>query len=122
MNRHLVVAVLVLLVPLAACVGADPSGDVASGPAGTDAEVVVMRDNRFDPGTLELEAGETATVEVRNDGDAWHDFTVEGVELSTGVVRPGEVMTATFRVPEGATTYRCTIHPEMTGEIVAERR
>jgi plastocyanin len=122
MNRHRVIASFALLVPLAACVGADPSGNVGPGSAAPDAEVVVMRDDEFDPGTLELEAGETVTVEVRNDGGSWHDFTLEEVGLSTGVVRPGEVMTPTFRVPDGATEYRCTIHADMTGEIVGVRR
>jgi plastocyanin len=122
MNRRLVIAAFALLIPLAACVGAEPSGDVAPGAAGLDAEVVVMRDNAFDPGTLELKAGENVTVEVRNDGGSWHDFTIEAVGLSTGVVRPGEVMTATFLVPEGATEYHCTIHADMTGEVLGARR
>jgi plastocyanin len=122
MSRRLSAFVALLLVPLAACVGADPSGDIGPGPGGPDAEVVVMRDNEFDPAVLDLDAGATVTVEVRNSGGSWHDFTVDAVGLSTGVVRPDEVMTATFRVPEGTTEYRCTIHPDMSGEIVGARR
>lgn len=105
-------------IALAGC-AQDPSGDVAKGPGGPDAIQVVMHDDSFDPARLELEAGREVTVETTNEGNANHNFTVDDLDLSTGTVAPGEVMTATFTVPSGTTEFHCTYHPGMQGEIVA---
>ena len=59
------------------------------------------------------------TVEVRNDGSNGHNFTIDELDLSTGTVEPGQVVTATLEVPDGTTEFRCTFHPGMRGEIVA---
>ena len=102
---------------LAAC-GADRSGDVSSGPGGPDAIAVAAVDNAFEPALLELTAGEEIEVQVTNEGGTAHDLTIEALELSTGGLEPGDVATATFTVPEGETTFRCTIHGGMEGTIV----
>lgn len=67
----------------------------------------------------ELDPGERISVEVTNEGNSGHTFTIDALDLSTGTVAPGEVMTATFTVPEDATTFDCTFHGEITGTIVA---
>jgi plastocyanin len=112
--------VLALVVPLA-LVGCsrERSGDVVTGPGGQEAIAVVMEDSRFVPETLELEAGAEVEIEVRNDGSAQHNLTIEDLEVSTGNLSAGGVVTATVTVPEGTTGFRCTFHPGMDGEIVA---
>ncbi len=95
------------------------SGDVHEGSAGADAVEVVQRDDAFEPEALHLEAGIEVDIEVRNEGSNDHNFTIDALELSTGTIEPGNVMTATFVVPNGSTEYRCTFHPSMRGEIVA---
>jgi plastocyanin len=102
---------------LAAC-GAQASGDVNAGPGGPDAVAVVTRDNSFEPARLELPSGEEVEIEVTNEGGTTHDFTVESLELSTGPIEEGAVATATFTVPEGETTFVCSIHGGMDGVIV----
>lgn len=97
---------------------AEPSGDVHQGPGGPDAVGVVMHDNEFEPTELRLEAGTEVTIETRNEGSAGHNFTVDAVDVSTGTVQPGGVVSATFTVPSGPTEFRCTFHPGMQGEIV----
>lgn len=106
-------------VVLAACGGgAEPSGDVAEGPGDADAVVITATDNEFAPSTLELDAGAEVQVEVANDGDATHDFTIETLDVSTGPIDADGVATATFAVPEGETTFVCSLHAGMEGQIV----
>jgi plastocyanin len=119
MKSRLLVLVPALALVLPACEGAERSGNVQSGPGGSDAIELVAVDNAFRPETLELQAGTKVTVQITNDGEATHDFTIDDLDLSTGPMEPGTVMTAEFTVPDGPSTYRCTIHPGMDGEIVA---
>ena len=109
---------LVAVVALLAACGAERSGDVSSGPGGPDAIAVTAVDNAFEPARLEVTAGEEIEVAVTNEGRTTHDFTVEAPELSTGPLEPGDVATASLTVPEGETTFRCTIHGGMEGTIV----
>jgi plastocyanin len=104
---------------VAGCSGAEPSGDVQEGPGGPDATRIVADDAFFEPETLELETGTEATVEVTNEGGAPHDFTIEELDLSSGTIEPGSVVTARFTVPEGETPFECTIHSGMEGVITA---
>jgi len=106
------------LVALTGC-ARERSGDVHSGAAGLDAVEVVLQDDAFVPDGLRLEAGTEVDVEVRNEGSNEHNFTIDALDLSTGTIEPGHVMTATLVVPRGTTGYRCTFHPDMRGEIVA---
>jgi plastocyanin len=115
------VGLVIALLALTAC-SRERSGDVRNGQAGPDAVEITMVDDGFTPDALRLEAGTEVTVEVRNEGSYGHNFTIDELDLSTGTVEPGEVMTATFLVPSGTTEYRCTFHPGMDGEIDTERR
>ena len=116
--RTSILGLAVALVALTAC-SRERSGDVQDGEAGADAVEVVLQDDEFGPDVLRLEAGTEATVEVRNDGSSGHNFTIDELDLSTGTVEPGQVVTATFEVPNGTTGFHCTYHPGMDGEIVA---
>jgi plastocyanin len=92
---------------------------VHEGAAGSNAVEVVLQDDVFVPNDLSLEAGTEVDIEVLNEGSNGHNFTIDALDLSTGTVGPGEVVTATFTVPSGTTEYHCTFHPGMRGEIVA---
>lgn len=115
--RTLIVGLAIALVALTAC-SRERSGDVRDGEAGEGAVEIALQDDEFAPDVLELEAGTDVTVEVRNDGSYGHNFTIDALDLSTGTVEPGQVVTATFEVPDGTTGYHCTFHPGMDGEIV----
>lgn len=116
-SRRPVIVIAIVVLALTAC-SRERSGDVRDGETGADAVEITLRDDAFAPAVLELEAGNDVTVEVRNDGSYGHNFTIESMDLSTGTVEPGQVVTATFVVPDGTTGYRCTFHPGMDGEIV----
>lgn len=78
-----------------------------------------MEDSRFDPESIRVEAGVEVAIEVRNDGSAQHNLTIDDLDLSTGTMSSGDVVTATVTAPGGTTGFRCTFHPGMNGEIVA---
>jgi plastocyanin len=116
--RASILALSVTLVALTGC-ARERSGDVRSGVGSADAVKVALHDDEFEPDVLRRRPGTEVSVEVRNEGGQGHNFTIDELDLSTGTVEPGNVVTATFTVPEGTTEYRCTFHPGMTGEIVA---
>jgi hypothetical protein len=70
-----------------------------------------MHDDEFAPKDLHLEAGEAVSVEVRNDRNQGHNFTIDELDLSTGTLEPGDVMTATFVVPNGTTGVPLHLRP-----------
>jgi plastocyanin len=117
-SRASFVTLAVTLVVLTGC-ARERSGDVHEGSAGSDAVGVVQHDDAFEPETLHLEAGTEVDIEVRNEGSDDHNFTIDALNLSTGTIEPGHVMTATFARPSGTTEYHFTFHPGMRGEIVA---
>ena len=107
-----------------------PAASVA--PGGT---TVVLHDNKFDPNEASVQAGTTATIQIRNDGKAQHNMHLAGQggdfteDFCTGSADPcsspnrikgGETATLTWQVPNspGELNFRCDFHPqEMTGKI-----
>ncbi len=104
--RHAVLA-LVLVGALAAC-GGDSAEPVAT------TEVLMPKSYRFDPKTIEVEAG--ATVTWRNEDNFTHTVEVEGREDMK--VEPGESVAVAFREP-GTYDYVCTLHShDMRGTVI----
>jgi plastocyanin len=120
MRTIILATFVVATLAVATACGAEPAGDVSSGPGGPEAIEVVAVDNAFEPTRLELTAGEDVEIELTNEGGTAHDLTIGSLEISTGALEPGEVSTARFTVPEGETAFRCTIHGGMDGTIVGQ--
>ncbi|MEX2552067.1 MAG: cupredoxin domain-containing protein [Actinomycetota bacterium] len=98
--------------------GREPSGNASMRPAQTsDAVKLEAGDNVFAPGKLTVASGEELTVEVTNKGRIPHDFTIEELALSTGVLQPGEIATATFTAPDDDVDFVCTLHRGMEGKL-----
>lgn len=107
MRRLLLLPALGLM--LAACGG---SGE-ASKPVATT-QVLMPKSYRFDPKTIEVEAG--ATVTWRNEDNFTHTVAVEGHEDRE--VEQGESVSITFREP-GSYDYVCTLHShDMKGKVI----
>ena len=99
---------LLLAVVLAGCGGAGSSEPVAT------TEVLMPKSYRFDPKTIEVEAG--ATVTWRNEDNFTHTVEVEGREDLK--VEPGESASVAFSEP-GTYDYVCTLHShDMTGTVI----
>jgi plastocyanin len=114
--------VLAAGVALGACMpSSEPKGDVGSGPADGPAIEIIAVDDKFTPDDLSFDTGDEITVEVANEGDSAHEFTIEELDLSTGTISPGKVAHATFVVPDGTTQFVCTYHSGMRGEVVGRK-
>ena len=79
---------------------------------GGDQETVVMTDNEFNPGNLQVPVG--AEVTFRNDGDAVHNAEADGWE--TDNIKRDESKTVTLD-EAGEYDYKCTLHPTMKARI-----
>ena len=116
-TRRLVPAACAAFV-LAACGGGpERTGNVKSGAAAGDAVKVEARDNVFNPKTLPVNPGDEVTVEILNTGERPHDWTVDELNMSTGVMSPGQVFSVTFTAPDRDVKYVCTLHGGMEGTI-----
>ncbi|HEY7131107.1 MAG TPA: cupredoxin domain-containing protein [Candidatus Limnocylindrales bacterium] len=117
-----VVVVLVLgaaaALALSNTLGEAAAGDVSSGPATGDAQHLTMKDNAFEPTSIEVAAGTPVQIELRNDGQANHNFTSEALHVSTGPMKTGDVKTVTITVPKGTTQFICTWHQGMVVDVV----
>ena len=117
MPRRNIVAIAIaaaLVVALPAC-GGGSEPPTCEGPQAVD--TVTMADFSYEPSCVEAAPGDT--LEVVNEGQAPHTFTVEsdGVEAEVDVAA-GEGSTLTL--PDlAAGTYRvvCTYHPQMEAAL-----
>ena len=69
--------------------GESAAGDVRDGPAAPGAAQVAMTDNAFEPTTVNVAAGAPVEIELRNDGQASHDFTSDALHVISGPMQPG---------------------------------
>jgi plastocyanin len=94
---------------LAGCGGA---GEAAEPVATT--EVSMPKSYRFDPKTIEVDAG--AEVTWRNEDNFTHTVEIEGQDDRK--VEPGESVSFTFSTP-GTYEYVCTLHShDMRGTVI----
>jgi plastocyanin len=105
------VAVLAATVFAAGCGGAGESSE----PVATT-EVKMVKSYRFDPRTIEIEAGQTVT--WTNEDNFTHTVEVEGQEDHK--VGQGESVEITFDEP-GTYHYVCTLHSQdMDGTVIVK--
>jgi plastocyanin len=106
----LLVAALAIVALGAACGAGESAEPVAT------TEVTMAKSYRFDPKTIEVEAG--ATVTWRNDDNFTHTVQVDGQE--DHMVEQGESVSITFEQP-GTYHYVCTLHSkDMDGEVIVK--
>ncbi|MBI4499097.1 MAG: hypothetical protein HY689_14505 [Chloroflexi bacterium] len=74
-----------------------------------------IRGREFSPSTVTVQVGSIGL--WTNHSDEEHVVAGPGWEL--GPIGPGQAWAHTFKADEvGTVTYRCKIHPEMTGQVV----
>jgi plastocyanin len=105
-------AASVVIVAVAA--GCGGNGETGEPVATTD--VTMVKSYRFDPKTIELEAGESVT--WTNDDNFTHTVQVDGQEDHE--VEKGESVSIAFDTP-GTYHYVCTLHrQDMDGEVIVK--
>jgi plastocyanin len=106
-------AVVLLAASVAVVAVAARGSDDRSEPVATT-EVTMAKSYRFDPETIEVEAGSTVT--WTNEDNFTH--TVQVDEQEDHEVGPGESFSITFDEP-GTYRYVCTLHrQDMDGEVI----
>jgi plastocyanin len=123
----LTLGLLVLVAVSAACssaAGAQPPA--SAGPVDPNAPVITAQGNAFSPASLTVKAGKAFTLTFDNKDAAPHNVAIFKDAIASEPVSIGEIVSsssATQQVPAlAAATYffRCDVHKEMTGWIVAE--
>jgi plastocyanin len=105
---RLVLAASLALVFVAGCGGSETSEPVAT------TEVAMATSYRFDPKTIEVEAGQSVT--WTNEDNFTHTVQVDGQEDRK--VERGESVSIAFDEP-GTYHYVCTLHSQdMDGEVI----
>ena len=118
MNKRWAAALLATVALMAACGGNDGGSAEAAEDGGTSA--VTATDNEFEPTSMTAAAG--TTLEVTNDGEAPHNFSVEGEDIDVDI-EPGssqEVMLEGLEA--GSYQVFCKFHEDagMTATLAIE--
>jgi plastocyanin len=114
MTRRLLLPAVAVLAAAAFAAGCGGSGE-SSEPVATT-EVKMVKSYRFDPKTIEIEAGQTVT--WTNDDNFTHTVEVEGQDDNE--VGKGESVEITFDEP-GTYDYVCTLHSkDMDGTVIVK--
>jgi plastocyanin len=108
----------VISVFLVACGGDDDDdgGSSSGGGGGTEVEMV---DFGYEPRTLTARTGQAVSLNVVNEGDQPHTFTIAGL-VDSGRVEAGQSKSVSFTPTQAGTlTFFCTIHGQasMSGTV-----
>ncbi len=109
---------LLSLVLLLGAVGCSASASAAAKAVETD-HVEMPPSYLFSPSAIQVPAGTTVT--WHNGDNFTHSVQVAGVNDQPEIARPGETVSIRFATP-GTYSYRCTFHPNMTGQVIVAAR
>ena len=126
MKRILLALGLVTLAALSvACSGATAKPATPSGPA-VDGPTIVAKDLKFQTASIEVKAGSNVTIHLDNEDSAPHNLAVytdsnAGTALAVGdIVTSGKSDVIVPALQPGSYFFRCDVHHDMTGTIVAK--
>lgn len=117
-----VVALAALTIACTSTSGGPPS----IGPVDPSAPVIVAQGNVFYPATVKVTAGKALSLTLDNRDSAPHNVAIYTDAGAAEKVSIGEIVSstkATQQVPaldKRQYFFKCDVHPEMTGTIVAE--
>ena len=118
---------LVLAAITIACSSTSTANPPASaGPVDPNAPVVVAQGNVFSPTTVTVTAGKAFSLTLDNKDSAPHNVAIYKDSAAAEKISIGEIVSstkATQQVPaleKGQYFFRCDVHTDMTGTIVAE--
>ncbi len=98
-------------------------GFAATAAFGDTMTTVVAESFSFQPSKLTAEAGETVTIEFKNQGSLSHNLTFKNLDAKTETIQSGKTRTIELRVDEpGTYKFICTVsgHAQagMKGKLV----
>ncbi len=114
MRRGMLAAVACVALLGVACGGDDGGGEAAAGGGGS--VTLTAAEFAWDPTDLSVEAG--GSIEVVNEDDAKHNFTVEDAGIDEDVDPDGSTTVDLADVEAGTYDFVCEYHPDtMTGTL-----
>ena len=126
MYRSVHVMFFMLTAALAVGCGSSNSSNTPASPSSTTtvtgpsvsivAGASLLTSTAYSPGSLTVARGSSVTF-VNNDNTS-HTATASGT-FDTGLISPGSSKSVTLS-NAGTVTYRCTIHPGMTGVLIVQ--
>jgi plastocyanin len=109
----------------AACAASAPAPSVA-GPVDPNGPTVVAKDMKFQTGSVEVKAGENLTVHFDNEDSAPHNLAIYKDSSASSPISVGQVISSSKAdqvipaLAAGTYFFRCDVHHDMTGTIVAK--
>lgn len=95
--------------------GASPAASPGASPAAAMEAQVTIKDLAFLPQVLEIPAGTTVT--WTNEDAPQHTVFSQDKTFTSDILEQGDTFSYTFDEP-GTYDYICSLHPNMTGQIV----
>ncbi|RZD30731.1 MAG: hypothetical protein CXT77_03835 [uncultured DHVE6 group euryarchaeote] len=109
--KHNLIIIFIILIFVSGCINSPSDKLVEELPEGSVIHEIEMRDFKFIPDNLEVNAGDL--VKFVNSDRYTHN--VEG-DINLGLFAPGEFKTV--KISEtGKLSYTCTLHSNMNGEL-----
>jgi len=91
--------------------GTTQTSPTTQAPASGATEInVVGTEFSFNPASISVKAGEKIKITFRNNGRSPHNLVVEGLNIGTKTISPGQTETIEFTAPSSGTyTFFCSI-------------
>jgi len=126
MKRILLALGLVALAAINAACSTASAQPLPSGPVDPNGPTIVARDMKFQNATVEVTAGSSVTLHFDNQDSAPHNVAIYTDSSASSAVSVGEIVASGKKdqvVPAlkpGTYFFRCDVHHDMTGTIVAK--
>jgi plastocyanin len=125
MKRILLALGLVALAAISAACSSAAAQPLPSGPVDPNGPTIVARDMKFTPASVEVKAGQNLTLHFDNQDAAPHNVAIYADSGASQKISIGEIVSSGTKdqvVPAleaGTYFFRCDVHTDMTGTIVA---
>lgn len=125
MKRTLLAFGLVTLAVMSAACSSAGAQPVPSGSIDPDGPTIVAKDMKFAGGPVDVKAGTNFTLHFDNEDNAPHNVAIFTDSSASSPLSIGEVVTAGKKdqivaaLNPGTYFFRCDVHHDMTGTIVA---
>ena len=126
MKRILLALGLVALAAISAACSSAVAQPTASWPVDPNGPTIVAKDMKFAGGPVEVKAGANVTIHFDNQDAAPHNVAIFTDSSASSPISIGEVVSSGKKdqvVPAlkpGSYFFRCDVHHDMTGTIVAK--
>ena len=119
------IALVAVAATAAACSTTDAAQPVPSGPV-ADGPTIVAKDLKFQTANVEVKAGTNLTLHFDNEDSAPHNVAIYTDSSASTPVSVGQIVTSgksdqvVPALKPGTYFFRCDVHHDMTGTIVAK--